>query len=106
MKDTVLKTTTPESVGISSKVIREYIESLIERGVNLHSFLVMRDGKICAEGYCPPYTEDKLQRMYSISKTFSSAAIGMMVTEGRIKLSDKITDYFPEYVPENPHKYL
>lgn len=106
MKDTVLKTATPESVGISSTAIRDYIEALIERGVNLHSFLVLKNGKICAEGYCPPYTEDKLQRMYSISKSFSSAAIGLMITEGRISLEDKITDYFPEYLPQNPHKWL
>lgn len=106
MKDNKLATATPESLGISSGAVRDYIEALIGRGVNLHSILVMRKGKICAEGYCPPYTEDKLQRMYSISKSFTSAAIGLMVTEGRISLDDKITDYFPEYLPENPHKWL
>lgn len=106
MKDTMLKTVSPESVGISSKAINDYIDYLGKRGVNIHSFLMIRHGKICAEGYYGSYTEDKLQRMYSISKTFTSAAIGLMVDEGKIKLTDRIADYFPEYVPENPHQAL
>lgn len=106
MKDTKLTKTSPESVGIPSETIRNYIEALIERGVNLHSFLVLKNNKICAEGYCPPYTEDKLQRMYSISKTFTSIAIGLLADEGKISLKDKIVNYFPDYLPENPHKWL
>jgi len=106
MKDKKLMTVSPESVGIASDSIYNYIESLSKRGVNLHSFLVMRHGKICAESYCPPYREDKLQRMYSISKTFTSMAIGLMEEDGLIRLEDKIAMHFPEYLPEHPHKWL
>lgn len=102
----MLKTITPEKAGIPSTAIRHYIEALEKRGVNIHSFLMMRGEDICAEGYCPPYSEDKLQRMYSISKSFTSAAIGLMLGEGRIGIKDKIIDYFPEYCSENPHKWL
>lgn len=101
-----LMNVTPESVGISSEVIYKYINKLQNREVNFHSFLMMKNGKICAEGYCPPYTENKLQRMYSISKTFTSMAVGLMIGEGKINLNDKIVDFFPEYIPQNPHKWL
>ena len=106
MRDCKLTVVTPESVGISSAVIRNYVETLQERGVNLHSFLMMRKGKICAEGYCPPYTEDKLQRMYSISKTFTAMAVGLLEEEGKIKRSDRIADYFKEELPPKPHEWL
>ena len=106
MKDTMLETVLPESVGVSSKAVLDYINKMEERGVNLHSFLMMRQGKICAEGYWEPYSEEKLQRMYSISKTFTSAAIGLLLDEGKIGLHDKIADYFPEYLPSNPHPYI
>jgi len=106
MKDRKLITVTPESVGIPSAAISDYLETLKERGVNLHSFLMMRDGKICAEGYCPPYSENKLQRMYSISKTFTAMAVGLLIDEGKINLEDKVIDFFPEYRPEKPHKWL
>ena len=106
MKDNKLITVTPESVGIPSKAIRDYIEALIDRKVNLHSFLVLKNGKICAEGYCPPYKEDKLQRLYSISKTFTSMAIGLLADEGKICLDDQVISYFPEYLPEKIHPWL
>lgn len=106
MRDSLLQTVSPESVGISSGAISDYIDGVIGRGVNLHSFIMMRHGKICAEGYCPPYTEDRLQRMYSMSKSFTAIAVGLMIDEGKISLNDKVADYFPEYMPENPHPYV
>ncbi len=106
MKDTKLKCITPEEAGVPSEAVRRYIEALEARGVNLHSFLMMRGEKIFAEGYCPPYAEDTLQRMYSISKSFTSAAIGLMLDEGRIRLDSRIADYFQEFLPDNPHKWL
>ncbi len=106
MKDKLLETVSPESVGIPSEVILKYIEKLEKRGVNLHSLLIMRHGKICAEGYWKPYNEATLQRMYSVSKTFTSAAIGLMIDEGRIRLDDRLADFFPEYQPEKPDRYI
>ena len=44
--------------------------------------------------------------MYSVSKTFVSTAIGLLVDEGRISLDDRICDYFKDQLPANPHPYL
>lgn len=106
MKDKILQTVTPESVGISSDTILNFIETLEKRGVNMHSFIMLRHGKICAEGYYENYYEEKLQRMYSSSKTITSIAVGLMADEGKIHLDDKIADHFPEFMPENPHPYV
>lgn len=106
MKDRVLETATPESVGIPSGVIADYITYLAERGVNLHSILIMRGEKICAEGYCEPYSEEIVQRIYSCSKSVTSIAVGLLLGEGKINLNDKISDYFPEALPENPHEWV
>ena len=97
---------TPESQGIPSDAILDMLAKLESKQVCLHSFILMRHGAVVAEGYCPPFHKDKLQRMYSVSKSFTSVAIGLMITEGKLKLEDKIADFFPESLPKNPHPFL
>ena len=58
------------------------------------------------EGYYPLFSEDRLQRLYSVSKSFTAVAVGLMADEGKIKISDKICEYFPEYLPQNIHPFL
>ena len=96
---------TPESLGIPSQGILNFLEDMKELKIPLHSYIVLRHGKVAAEGYCAPFDADRKHRMYSISKSFTSVAIGMLITEGRLSLTDKVADIFPEYIPENPSPY-
>ncbi len=96
----------PEEVGIPSAAIREYIESLRRQKIALHSLLVMRHGYLVYEGYGYPYTKDTNHRMYSISKSLTSLAIGILVSEGQITLEDHIVDYFRDKCPEVIPDYL
>ena len=84
----------PESQGISSDSILKFIRYVEDNKINLHSFLFARDGVIIAEGYYPPFDENYLHRLYSSSKTYVAVAIGMLVTEKRVALSDKVIDFF------------
>lgn len=97
---------TPEAAGIPSAAIREYIDSLKRQRIALHSLLVMRHGKLVYEGYGYPYTSETNHRMYSISKSLTSLAIGILVSEGKISLEDHIVDYFKDKCPENIPPYL
>ena len=65
--------------------------------INLHSFLMARGGKIFAEGYYKPIDEKFCHRIYSISKSFVSLAIGRLVGAGKLSVSDRICDLLPEY---------
>ncbi len=98
--DTVLQTVTPESLGIPSDGITAFVRTLKERKLREHSVLILRHGKICAEGYGPDFGEEKLHRIYSVSKTFVTAGIGRLIFEGRLKLDDKIVSFFPDMVKE------
>jgi CubicO group peptidase (beta-lactamase class C family) len=91
----------PEAAGIPSGKIIDFIDEIEEARINLHSFLMARGGKIFAEGYYKPIDENFRHRIYSISKSFVSLAIGRLVGEGRISVTDKIVDYFPEYYDKN-----
>lgn len=96
--DMVLKTVTPESVGVPSEGVEAFVKTVKDMKLREHSILVLRHGKIIAEGYAPQFGEDQLHRMYSVSKTFVAAAIGRLIFEGRLTLKDKIIKFFPDQV--------
>ena len=106
MQDNNLRYSTPESQGIPSEAIIEFLEELKQKRLAMHSFMLTRRGNVTAEGYWEYFNADKRQRMYSISKSFTAAAIGMMIDEGKIAIDDRVADYFPEYLPENPHPHI
>ena len=96
----------PENLGISSDAIRNFITHTEEQQLCIHSFMFIRHGEIAAEGYYPPFTPDRLHRMYSTSKTFVAVAVGILIDEGKLSLSDKIVDFFPEHCPADVHPYI
>ncbi|MDA0745723.1 MAG: serine hydrolase [bacterium] len=72
----------------------------------MHGFLIVRQNKIAGEGYWAPYAADRFHRMYSVSKSFVSLAVGMMVDEGRLTLEDRVAEYFPDKLPADLHPWL
>jgi len=98
-KPYLLPAALPEEMGVKTGAILDYLKGIDACGVNLHGFLLARGGKIVAEGYWAPYKQDELHRLYSVSKSFASAAIGILCDEGVISLEDKIADHFPDKLP-------
>lgn len=105
-KPYALSSATPESLGIPSAAVLDYLKTIDKAGVNLHGFILARHGKIAAEGYYAPYKQGELHRMYSTSKSFASFAIGLLVDDGKISLSDPIIKFFPDKLPEHLHPYV
>ena len=106
MKIDLFPAGSPESMGISSKQILKFLEKAEDNGVMLHSVLMMRKGHVVAEGYYAPFPKNSMHRMYSVSKTFVSTAIGLLVDEGRISLDDKVCNYFQDKLPDNAHPWI
>ena len=96
MQDKLFETVTPESLGIPSGSIVRFLEKMKTYEFPLHSYIVTRHGKIAAEGYTPPFGPDVKHRMYSVSKSFTSVAIGMLITEKKLRLDDTAASFFPE----------
>lgn len=97
---------TPESVGIPSQAIRNFILRLQKQKVPMHSILVYRHDCLVTEGYYAPYQPDTLHRMFSISKSFTSIAIGLLADEGKLSLNDPIISYFPDKIPDDVHPWI
>ncbi len=96
----------PEQVGVSSKEIEALIADFKENNIEVHSFMIMSQGKVAFETWAEPYSPDLPHAMYSVSKTVTSIAIGFAVEEGLLTTDTKLIDIFPEFIPDKRDKNL
>jgi CubicO group peptidase (beta-lactamase class C family) len=94
-----LPRSSPESQGMSAKGILDFANAVEADHLNLHSLMILRQGKVVAEGWWAPYAPDLKHTLYSLSKSFTSTAIGLAVAEGKLKVDDKVVSFFPEDKP-------
>ena len=87
---------TPEEAGLPSIQIEKFIAFLKENDLNPHAFILSRWGKVFAEAYFAPYNRYELQTVYSLSKSFTSSAVGLAIAEGKLHLTDKVVSFFGE----------
>lgn len=101
-----MKTITPEQAGIRSEAILEYVKLLEENRLATHDIIIARHGEILYENYWAPFHENYLHRMYSVSKSFVSLAIGFLEQDGLIALDDPISKYFPKELANQPDQNM
>ena len=99
-------TAIPETQGVPSAAILEWIDT-VERDIDaLHSFILLRHGAVIADGWWAPYRRDRPHMLYSLSKSFTATAIGLAAEEGRLKLDDTVASFFPGKLPDTPGENL
>ena len=77
-----------------------------ERPGDLHSFMLLRHGKVAAEGWWNPFQPESPHMLFSLSKSFTSTAIGIAQGEGLLNINDKVISFFPGQVPDSPSTNL
>lgn len=103
---TDLPRSTPEAQGVSSAAVLAFIDR-VEADVDvMHSFMLLRHGHVVAEGWWNPYEPDRLHKLHSLSKSFTSTAVGFAVQEGLIDLDATVVSFFPDQVPEDASENL
>ena len=101
-----LPRSTPESQGVSSAVVREFIETADQQVNSMHSFMLVRHGKVVAEAWWQPESPEKKHVLWSLSKSFTSTAVGLAVHEGKLSVDDLVLDFFPDDTPAEPSANL
>jgi len=96
----------PEEVGMDPKKLKELnaeIRLLLEINIEIHSIVVIKDGYIVAEQYySDDYGPDDLHRIYSCTKSLTSAMLGIASGKNLLGgLDQKMTSFFPEYEIQN-----
>ena len=96
-----LPRSTPEAEGVSSQAILTFLDSAAANiDTEFHSFMFIRHGKVIAEGWWNPFASELKHTLYSTSKSFTSTAIGLAISENKLSLDDKLISFFPEYLPD------
>jgi CubicO group peptidase (beta-lactamase class C family) len=104
--DSSLPRSTPEAQGISSAAVRSFIEAADQEIHTLHSFMLVRHGKVVAEAWWKPESADKKHILWSLSKSFASTAVGLAVAEGKLSLEDPVLKFFKDEAPAEPSENL
>ena len=99
-KQVTLSRSNPEVEGVSSEGINNFIEAVSKSKHELHSFMILRHGKVVSEGWWNPYRNDLKHTLYSCSKSFTATAIGFAVSERKLTVNDKVISFFPEDLPD------
>jgi CubicO group peptidase (beta-lactamase class C family) len=95
----------PEAQGVSSAALSDFVNAL-DRIDAMHGLVVVRHGQVIAEGWWAPYDAAHQHVLYSLSKSFTSSAVGFAVAEGRLSIDDLVLKYFPEDAPAEPSDNL
>lgn len=94
-----LPRSTPEMQGVSSDALKKMYEAMDASDIEFHSVMVMRNGYVISEGWWEPYGAQYKHSLYSLSKSFTSAAVGLAINEGHFTVEDKVISFFPELLP-------
>lgn len=88
----------PSDYGVRADGVHRFLDALeTDPCQDPHSLIIVRHGHVVAEGWWAPYTRDVPQLVYSLSKSFTSTALGFAVTEGIVDVDAPVLDYFPEF---------
>src|SRR5215475_4367077 len=96
----------PEPQGISSSAILAFIQAADKDIDALHSFMLIRHGHVVAEGWWAPYAAETPHMLFSLSKSFTSTAVGLAAAEGKLSIDDPVLKFFPDEAPAEPSANL
>ncbi len=92
-----LPRTSPESVGISSAYIAEFLTALeLDKSLNMHTVTILRHGKVICEAGFGAYNTQYFSSTFSECKSITSLAIGILIGDGKLRLDEKVIDMFPD----------
>jgi CubicO group peptidase (beta-lactamase class C family) len=105
-KSRSLPRSTPERQGISSSDILDFVDTADRQIDQMNSFMFVRHGYVVAEGWWGPYDAGTPHILYSLSKSFTSTAVGLAIGEGKLSLDDEVLKFFPADAPAEPSANL
>lgn len=91
------RTNTPKTV---KKAMKQYFKAVDKAGQDIHSVMVVQHGNVISATWRSEGKEDVPHILNSVSKTFTSTAVGLAIAEGKLKLTDKLISFFPDKLPE------
>ncbi len=91
----MFRTISPAQAGVPAEAIDAYLQYLDAHQLSTHSIILARGNDIFFEKYWVPFQADQVHRMYSVTKSFVSLAVGFLWQDGKIDLDRTLASYFP-----------
>jgi CubicO group peptidase (beta-lactamase class C family) len=89
----------PEAVGVPSAAVLAFVDAVEQKVGGLHSFMLLRHGQVAAEAWWAPYAPQLPHMLFSLSKSFTSTAVGLAVSEGHLTVDAPVLSFFPGDAP-------
>ncbi len=96
----------PEAQGVSSAAVLAFVDAADKKVEVMNSFMLVRHGHVVAEGWWTPYDAKTRHELYSLSKSFTSTAVGLAVADGKLNIDDTVLSFFPDDAPKEPSANL
>lgn len=94
-KNVLFERANPENVGVSSKELLYFLKDMAENiEASLHEIMILVNGKVILETAFSPYRKEDWHISHSLCKSVTNLAIGLLFTDGQIKLDEKVTSIF------------
>ena len=91
---------------MASAGVLAFLNAIGQSKHEFHSFMMVRHGRVVAEGWWTPYAPQFNHTLYSMSKSFTSTAVGRAVAEGKLRVEDPVVSFFPEDRPNTVSEHL
>ena len=92
---------------ISQSAIYNFIKACEEHSnINLINLVLLQGDDVLAQFCKKPYKKDCKQLLFSMTKSFTSLAVGIAVDNGLLQLDDYVVSFFKDDLPQNPHANL
>lgn len=100
------RTSMPEEQGIDSAKLADALLAMRDQKVNIHSLLIVRNGRLLVDAYFYPYDGSSVHNMRSVSKSVTTTLIGMAIDQGKLHLTDPMLSFFPNIKITHPDPLL
>ena len=87
---------TPDSV---AKAMEGFFQAAADDSMDIHSVMIVKDGSVIYSHWQSEGVDSVPHVLHSVSKTFTATAVGLAIAEGKMALTDKVIDYFPDQLP-------
>ncbi len=92
------RTALPQTQGMDPEKLQQMFAAIEEQKLNVRSLVLVRNGYVVAEFYQSPFDENSRHELYSCTKSFVSALVGIAIAEGHLKgVEEPMLECFPDY---------
>ncbi len=94
-----LPRSTPQQQAVSAVQLDRFERALARCDVTLRGYVLLRNGQLVRQRFWAPYEPEDKAYVYSMTKSFTATAVGLLVDDGELTLESRVVDYFHDVVP-------